>query len=220
MARPYKEDIDMKQFKARVAREYGPYPGAPIIHGIDYDGRQVWLATGDKLQALDPESGEIQHSLNVAADAGTAFDGTHLYQIAEKRIHKIDPKTGDILASLPAPGDGEDSGMAWAEGSLWVGQYRKRKIHQVDPETGAVLRTLESDRFVTGVTWINDELWPGTWEGEEADLRHIDPETGEVLERIDMPEGVHVSGLTHDNNGCFYCGGGASGKVRAVSRHG
>ncbi len=208
----------MKQSQARITREYGPFPGASTVGGVDYDGRYVWLATGDKLQALDPASGEIQQTLNVAADAGTAFDGTHLYQIAEKQIHKIDPKTGDILASLPAPGDGEDSGMAWAEGSLWVGQYRKRKIHQVDPETGAVLRTLESDRFVTGVTWINDELWHGTWEGDDADLRHIDSQTGDVLERIDMPEGVHVSGLTYDGNGSFYCGGGPSGKVRAVSR--
>jgi len=210
----------MKQSEARITREYGPFPGASTVGGVDYDGRYVWLATGDKLQALDPASGEIQKALNVAADAGTAFDGTHLYQIAEKQIHKIDPKTGDILASLPAPGDGEDSGMAWAEGSLWVGQYRKRKIHQVDPETGAVLRTLESDRFVTGVTWINDELWHGTWEGDDADLRHIDSETGDVLERIDMPEGVHVSGLTYDGNGLFYCGGGPTGKVRAVARHG
>ncbi len=210
----------MKRSQARITREYGPFPGASTVGGVDYDGRYVWLATGDKLQALDPANGEIQQTLNVAADAGTAFDGTHLYQIAEKRIHKIDPKTGDILASLPAPGDGEDSGMAWAEGSLWVGQYRKRKIHQVDPETGAILRTLESDRFVTGVTWINDELWHGTWEGEDADLRHIDSQTGEVLERIDMPEGVHVSGLTYDGNGSFYCGGGPSGKVRAVARRG
>ncbi|HAB05836.1 MAG: PQQ-binding-like beta-propeller repeat protein [Alcanivorax sp.] len=210
----------MKQSQARITREYGPFPGASTVGGVDYDGRYVWLATGDKLQALDPASGEIQQTLNVAADAGTAFDGTHLYQIAEKQIHKIDPKTGDILASLPAPGDGEDSGMAWAEGSLWVGQYRKRKIHQVDPETGAVLRTLESDRFVTGVTWINDELWHGTWEGDDADLRHIDSQTGDVLERIDMPEGVHVSGLTYDGNGLFYCGGGPTGKVRAVARHG
>ena len=210
----------MKQSEARITREYGPFPGASTVGGVDYDGRYVWLATGDKLQALDPASGEIQKTLNVAADAGTAFDGTHLYQIAEKQIHKIDPKTGDILASLPAPGDGEDSGMAWAEGSLWVGQYRKRKIHQVDPETGAVLRTLESDRFVTGVTWINDELWHGTWEGDDADLRHIDSQTGDVLERIDMPEGVHVSGLTYDGNGLFYCGGGPTGKVRAVARHG
>ena len=207
----------MKQSQARIIREYGPFPGASTVGGVDYDGRYVWLATGDKLQALDPASGEIQQTLNVAADAGTAFDGTHLYQIAEKRIQKIDPNTGEIIATVPAPGDGEDSGMAWAEGSLWVGQYRKRKIHQVDPQTGAVLRTLESDRFVTGVTWINDELWHGTWEGDDADLRHIDSRTGDVLERIDLPEGVHVSGLTYDGNGSFYCGGGPSGRVRQVS---
>lgn len=208
----------MKQSKARIIREYGPFPGAPTIHGIDHDGRHVWLATGDKLQALDPDSGEIRRSLNVAADAGTAFDGTHLYQIAEKRIQKIDPDTGEVLATVPAPGDGEDSGMAWAEGSLWIGQYRKRKIHQVDPETGAVLRTLESDRFVTGITWLNDELWHGTWEGEASDLRHIDAQTGEALESLEMPEGVHVSGLTSDGKDRFFCGGGASGKLRAVSR--
>jgi glutamine cyclotransferase len=217
MARTYKEGITMKQSQARIIREYGPFPGASTVGGVDYDGRYVWLATGDKLQALDPASGEIQKTLDVAADAGTAFDGTHLYQIAEKRIQKIDPNTGEIIATVPAPGDGEDSGMAWAEGSLWVGQYRKRKIHQVDPQTGAVLRTLESDRFVTGVTWINDELWHGTWEGDDADLRHIDSRTGDVLERIDLPEGVHVSGLTYDGNGSFYCGGGPSGRVRQVS---
>lgn len=208
----------MKKPNARITREYGPFPGAPIIHGVDYDGRHVWLATGDQLQALDTASGEIQRTLNVSADAGTAFDGTHLYQIAEKQIQKIDPATGDVLATLPAPGDGEDSGMAWAEGSLWIGQYRKKKIHQVDPDTGAILRTLESNRFVTGVTWLNDELWHGTWEGEASDLRHIDPETGDVLERIEMPQGVGVSGLTCDGNGSFYCGGGPSGKVRAVAR--
>lgn len=208
----------MKKSKAQVTREYGPYPGAPIIHGIEYDGRHVWLATGDKLQALDPQSGEIHHSLDVSADAGTAFDGTYLYQIAEKKIQKIDPSTGQVLATIPAPGDGEDSGMAWAEGSLWIGQYRKRKIHQVDPETGAILRTLESDRFVTGITWLNDELWHGTWEGEASDLRHIDAQTGEVLESLEMPEGVHVSGLTSNGKGGFYCGGGPSGKLRAVGR--
>lgn len=208
----------MKKSNAHIVQEYGPFPGVAAIHGVDHDGQQVWIATGDKLQALDPASGEIQHALPVPADAGTAFDGTHLYQIAEKKILKIDPKTGDVLTTLPAPGNGADSGMAWAEGSLWVGQYRDRKIHQIDPRTGAILRTLESNRFVTGVTWLNDELWHGTWEAEESDLRRIDPETGEVLESIEMPQGTGVSGLTSDGQGRFYCGGGSSGKVRAVAR--
>ncbi|MDB5445294.1 MAG: glutamine cyclotransferase, partial [Phenylobacterium sp.] len=139
-------------------------------------------------------------------------------QIAEDRIQRIDPVTGRVLATIPAPGGGGDSGLAWAEGTLWVGQYRDRKIHQIDPETGAILRTIQSNRFVTGVTWTDGELWHGTWEGDESDLRRVDPQTGKVLERVEMPPGVAVSGLESNGGDQFFCGGGSSGKVRAVRR--
>jgi glutamine cyclotransferase len=185
---------------------------------VTYDGERVWFASGDKLNALDPASGSVQRSINVAAHAGTAFDGAHLFQITEDRIQKIDPSSGRVLATIPAPGDGGDSGLAWAEGSLWVGEYRERKIHQVDPETGAVLRTISSDRFVTGVTWVDGELWHGTWEGEQSDVRRIDPQTGKVLKKLDMPPGAGVSGLESDGVDRFFCGGGPSGKVRAIRR--
>jgi glutamine cyclotransferase len=203
---------------AEVVREYGPFPGVNHVHGVTYDGQQVWFAAGDTLNALDPVSGKTLRSIEVAAHAGTAFDGQHLYQIAEDRIQKIDPKTGRVLATIPAPGGGGDSGLAWAEGTLWVGQYRGRKIHQVDPQTGAILRTIESNRFVTGVTWVDGELWHGTWEDDESDLRRVDPRTGEVLERVEMPPGVGVSGLESDGGDRFFCGGGGGGKVRAVRR--
>jgi glutamine cyclotransferase len=203
---------------AEIVREYGPFPGADNIHGVTHDGRRVWAATGPRLVAFDPESGEIARTIDRAGDAGTAFDGTYLYQIAEARIDKIDPATGDVMASIPAPGHGRDSGLAWAEGSLWVGQYRDRKILQIDPDTGAVLRTIESNRFVTGVTWVDGELWHGTWEGDESDIRRIDPRDGSVLERLEMPSGTAVSGMESDGADLFYCGGGASGKVRAVRR--
>ncbi|HKU85651.1 MAG TPA: glutamine cyclotransferase [Casimicrobiaceae bacterium] len=208
----------MKRSAAEVVREYGPFDGAGHVHGLTYDGLHIWFASGDSLNALDPASGTIVRSLAVAAHAGTAFDGRHLYQIAEDRIQKIDPQSGRVLATIPAPGGGGDSGLAWAEGSLWVGEYRARKIHQVDPKTGAILRTIESNRFVTGVTWIDAELWHGTSEGDESDLRRIDPQTGQVLERLDLPAGVAVSGLESDGGDLFYCGGGNSGKVRAVRR--
>jgi glutamine cyclotransferase len=208
----------MKRSAAKIVREYGPFPGTEKVHGVTYDGRQVWFAAGDKLTAFDPSSGKTIRSIDVPAHAGTAFDGKHLYQIAEDRIRKIDPETGQVLATIPSPGGGRDSGLAWAEGTLWVGQYRDRKIHQIDPETGAILRTIESNRFVTGVTWLQGELWHGTWEGDESDLRRIDPRTGEVLEQLDMPAGVGVSGLESDGRDQFFCGGGTSGKVRAVRR--
>jgi glutamine cyclotransferase len=203
---------------AEVLREYGPFPGVDKIGGVTWDGQQVWIAAGDKLQAVDPASGELGRAIDVAAHAGTAFDGKHLYQISEARIQKIDPETGKVLATIPAPGGGGDSGMAWAEGSLWVGVYRERKIHQVDPETGKILRTIESNRFVTGVTWVDGEMWHGTWEGEESELRHVDPKSGKVIESLELPAGVNVSGLESDGGERFFCGGGGSGKLRAVRR--
>jgi outer membrane protein assembly factor BamB len=206
--------------KSEMLAEYGPFPGIERVNGVTYDGSRIWIAAGDRLAAIDPATGVIDRSLPVPAHAGTAYDGKHLFQIAEDRIHKIDPATGTILASIPAPGGGTDSGMAWAEGSLWVGQYRARKIHQIDPETGAILRIIESNRFVTGVTWVDGALWHGTWEAEEAELRRLDAETGAVLEQIDLPPGIGVSGLEADGGERFFCGGGASGKVRVVRRPG
>ncbi len=203
---------------AEIVREYGPFPGVNDVHGLTFDGRHVWFASGDKLNVLDPASGKTVRSIDMVAHAGTAFDGRYVYQIAEDRIQKVDPHTGTVLATIPSPGGGGDSGLAWAEGSLWVGQYRDRKIHQIDPQTGAILRTIPCSRFVTGVTWVDGELWHGTWENDESDLRRIDPRTGEVLARLDMPPGVKVSGLESDGGDQFFCGGSSSGKIRAVRR--
>ena len=206
----------MNRSTAEIVREYGPFPGADTVNGVTYDGQHVWFASGDKLNAFDPSSGKMQRSINVPAHAGTAFDGKHLFQIAADRIQKIDPKTGRVLAIIPVPGGAGGSGLAWAEGTLWVGQYRNRKIYQIDPDTGVILRTIESNRFVTGVTWVDGELWHATWEGEESDLRRIDARTGEVLESVEMPRGLGISGLESDGHDQFFCGGGKSGRIRAV----
>jgi len=204
--------------KAEVVREYGPFEGVEGVHGVTYDGQNVWFASGAKLNAIDPQSGKIHRSLEVAAHAGTAFDGTHLYQIAEARIQKIDPRTGVVLGTIPAPAGGGDSGLAWAEGALWVGHNRERRIYQIDPQSGEILRTIQSDRFVTGVTWLDGELWHATWEGEESELRRVDAQSGEVREKLGLPAGINVSGLESDGRDRFFCGGGKTGKVRVVRR--
>ena len=203
---------------AEILREYGPFANVEAVHGVTFDGQHVWFASGDRLNALDPTNGNVVRAIEVPAHAGTAFDGRHLFQIAEKRIQKIDPRTGDVVATIPAPGNGGDSGLAWAEGALWVGEYRARKIHQIDPDTGKILRSIESNRFVTGVTWVDGELWHGTWEGDESDIRRIDPKTGETLEVLALPAGTGVSGLESDGGDRLFAGGGRSGKVRAIRR--
>lgn len=207
----------MKRAVATIVREYGPFPDVTNVAGVSYDGTNVWVATGDRLNAMDPTNGTMVRALDVPAHAGTAFDGRHLFQISGDRIQKVDPDSGRVVATITAP-EGGASGLAWAEGSLWVGQHRKRKIHQVDPETGAILHSIDSNRFVTGVTWVDGELWHGTWEAEQSELRRIDPQTGEVLEQLDMPAGIAVSGLESNGSDTFFCGGGNSGKVRAVRR--
>jgi glutamine cyclotransferase len=203
---------------AEIVREYGPFPGAAPIHGVTHDGERVWFAASNKLHALDPASGQLVRVLDAACDAGTAFDGEHLFQIASAQIHKIDPQTGRVIASIPAPGNGGDAGLAWADGSLWVGQHHARKIYQIDPETGEILRTIESNRFVTGVSWVDGELWHGTWEGGASEVRRVDPDTGKVLARLELSDGAYVTGLESDGRDLLYCGGGESGKVRAVRR--
>lgn len=208
----------MKVSTAEILEEYGPYPDASTVHGVTFDGQHVWFASGDRINAIDPHSGKAVRSIEAAAYAGTAFDGTHIFQVAEDRIDKIDPATGRVLASIPAPGGGSDSGLAWADGTLWVGEYRGRRVHQIDPETGTVLRTIDSNRFVTGVTWVDGELWHATWQDDHSDLRRIDAQTGEVLEIVDMPDGMGVSGLESDGADRLYCGGGSSGKLRAIRR--
>jgi hypothetical protein len=225
--------------QAEILREYGPFPGMDHIGGVTFDGAHVWFARGEGIVAMDPKSGALVRELAVAADAGTAFDGKYLWQIVDDRIQRIDPNSGKVVRTIPAPAHGRDSGLAWAEGTLWVGEYRARKIHQIDAETGAILRTIESDRFVTGVSWINGELWHATIEeepneirrveagteegcgasGTRSELRRINPENGEILERLEMPAGMTVSGLEGDGGNVFYCGGaGGSGKVRAVRK--
>ena len=208
----------MKAKPAEIVAEYGPFPGVDAVAGLTWANDRVWFASGDRLNALDPTSGRVTRTIAVPAHAGTAFDGRHLFQIAEDRIQRIDPETGIVLSTIPAPGGGGDSGLAWAEGTLWVGEYRARKIHQIDPEDGKVLRTLTSDRFVTGITWADSELWHATWENDESELRRINSASGAVTERIALPPGVGVSGLESDGGDRLYCGGGSSGRIRAVRK--
>src|SRR5262245_13415343 len=213
-----KDESMHKSQRAEILREYGPFPGMDQIGGVTFDGTQVWFARGESIVALDPKSGALVRELPVTAEAGTAFDGKYLWQLADDRIQKVDPKSGQIVTTIPAPAHCRDSGLTWAEGTLWVGEYRARKIHQIDAKTGASLRTIESARFVTGVSWVNGELWHATLEAEQSEIRRVNPETGQVLERLEMPAGITVSGMEADGAGVFYCGGATSGKVRAVRR--
>lgn len=202
---------------AEVLREYGPFADARQVNGVTFDGRWVWLAVGERMLAVAPDSGEVVRTIEVPAEAGSAFDGRFLYQISGDSIQKIDHQSGKVVSTVKAPCEAM-SGMAWADGYLWIGEYKACKVHQVDPETGALVRSLVSDRFVTGVTWVQGELWHGTMQDASSELRELDPQSGAVRRRIALPQGTLVSGLESNGSDVFYCGGATSGKLRAVRR--
>lgn len=205
---------------AEIVAEYGPFDRVETVRGVTYDGARVWFASEGGLVAFDPSRPQEEKRLDVVADAGVAFDGRHLWQLVGLEIRKIDPDTGEVLAKLPAP-SAQSSGLAYADGALWVGEYRGQKIHKIDARTGEVLKTLDSDRFVTGVTFSDGELWHGTMGGVEAgsEIRRVDVETGAVLDRLRMPGGALVSGLEAAGD-VFYAGAARQERVavRAVRR--
>src|SRR5579859_6142605 len=99
--------MSMSKSTAEIVREYGPFSGADHVHGVTYDGQNVWIAGGDKLIAFDPASGKTLRTIDVAAHAGTAFDGRHLFQLAEDRIQKVDPSTCQVLSTIRRPAAAE-----------------------------------------------------------------------------------------------------------------
>jgi outer membrane protein assembly factor BamB len=212
---------------ARILAEFA-LPGTTCIHGVTFDGAHVWCAAapGDDLHCVDPATGALVKKLGpTGCNAGTAFDGEHLWQIRDKKIDRIDRATGKTLRSIPAPPNAHVSGMAWAAGTLWVGDFNGRAIHKVDPETGNVLRTIRSERLVTGVTWAGSELWHGTYPEDEksiepGELREIDPESGAVRRRVHLPAGTLISGTEFDGSGRIWLGSLQRGKatLRAVKK--
>jgi outer membrane protein assembly factor BamB len=204
-----------KKTEAEIVHEYGPF-GEGSVGGVTFDGKLVWFARDNELVAFDPETEKVVRRLAVPAKGGTAFDGTHLYQLAAGEILVIEPADGRIVRRLPAPGKGSDSGMAYADGYLWVGQYKDAKIHQIDAKTGEHVKTLSSDRYVTGVSCVGVELWHGVSDDGPCELRRLGPD-GNVEEAMTIPGAKHVAGIEGTGDGSFWCAG-EGGKLRFVRR--
>jgi hypothetical protein len=195
-----------------IARELEPIDGEPI-HGVTFDGTLVWFARSDELVAFDPASERVVRRLHVpGARAGTAFDGKHLYQLAGEQILVLEPSDGRVVRRLPAPNRGENSGMAWSDGFLWVGQYRAAKIHKLDAQTGELLKTLRSDRFVTGVSCVDGALWHAVSGDGECELRRLSPDG--TVEEAWVAAVPSISGMEGTREG-FWCGG-EQGKLRLL----
>jgi outer membrane protein assembly factor BamB len=202
--------------EAEVIRELRPIDDGSV-HGVTYDGERVWFARDGEVVAFDPRSEKVVRRLPVPfADAGTAFDGKLLYQLARDEILVIEPSDGRIVRRFPAPSRGRNSGMAWADGYLWIGQFRESRINKVDAKTGEVVKTLMSDRFVTGVTVVDGALWHGASNDDKpCELRRLAPD-GTVEETLAVPVSS-IAGVEGVGDEGFWCGG-EKGRLRLVRR--
>jgi outer membrane protein assembly factor BamB len=202
--------------EAEIVREYRPLDDG-AIHGVTFDGKLVWFAREGEIVGFDPEADAVVRRYPVpGARAGTAFDGQHLYQLAGTEILVIRPSDGRIVRRLPAPATGLNSGMAWADGHLWIGQWSDAQIHKVDAKTGEIVKTLASDRFVTGVSCVDGAVWHGaSGDGKPIELRRLASD-GTVAERLSVPMDA-IAGVEANGNGAFWCAGGA-GKLQLVRR--
>jgi outer membrane protein assembly factor BamB len=190
------------------------------VHGVTFDGETVWYASDDAIVGVDPKAERVTKRIPVQADAGTAFDGTHLYQLTSDKILVVDPNNGNVVREMKAPGPrkGCNSGMAYADGFLFVGDYEDGRIHKVDAKTGEITKTLSSDRWVTGVSCIDGALWHATGNNGEGppQIRRL-ADDGTVEEILEVKGARYISGLEGDGNGGFWCGG-EDGKLRHVRR--
>jgi streptogramin lyase len=214
--------------QATTVRELS-LPDFGHVHGVTCDASgNVWFAHGEgDLVCVEPKNGRVLRRFDdIGATSGTAFDGTHLWQIAGDRVVRMNPQTGAVVHSIPTPLGVHCSGMAWmpggVRGALWIGSFQGRELVKVDAETGAELKRLATDRLVTGVEWIDGELWHGAWKSEEepvgAELRRVDPDSGRVEAELRMPDDFAVSGVGADREGRLWCGGSFGGGIRAVRR--
>jgi outer membrane protein assembly factor BamB len=192
-------------------------PGGKV-HGVTFDGKRIWYASDDAIVAVDPKTDTVTKRLSATAKAGTAFDGTHLYQLDGEKILVLDPSDGRTVRTLPSPRPGECSGLAYADGHLFVGEYKDARIHKIDAKTGEVTKTLSSDRWVTGVACVDGAIWHAT--GNNGDgppqIRRL-AEDGTVEEVLEVSGVEYISGLESDGSGGFWCGG-ENGKLRHVRR--
>ncbi len=106
----------------------------------------------------------------------------------------IDARSGG--ATAPVALGGRPSGVALADGSVWVGDVSRGAVERVDPERGAVVQTIPVGSGPDGIgagegaVWATDAL-AGT-------LLRISPETDTVVQTIPMPTGPRGVAVTDD----------------------
>ena len=132
----------MKQSAAEIVREYGPFPGVEqrARRHLRRPARLVRVRRqAERARSRERQDGaRARRRRRMPARRSTASTCSRSPRTASRRSIR---RPAACSPRSRRPATAAISGLAWAEGTLWVGQYRDRKIHQIDPETGAILRT-------------------------------------------------------------------------------
>jgi hypothetical protein len=182
-----KQDKPEPRAPAEIVREYGPFP-APT----------TWPASPTTASASGPPPAPADRlrprQRRAHAHAGLRRRRRHRLRrqapLPDRRVaHRQDrPRHRQGAGVDPGARQRQRLGPDLGRGQPVGGPVPRPQDPPDRPEDRRHQRTIESNRFVTGVTWVDGELWHGTWEGDESEMRRIDPQSGAVLERLEMPQ--------------------------------
>ena len=178
----------------------------------------VWFAAGDKLNALDPASGNTVRSIDVAAPCRHRVRRPAPVP-DRRRPHPQDRSAHRPRARAPSLPPAAAATRGWPgpkarSGSASTASARSTRSIPRPARSCAPSSPTASSPASRGST-ASCGTAPG--KATRANCALI-PATGEVLERLEMPAGVGVSGLESDGGDRFFCGGGPSGRLRTVRR--
>lgn len=123
--------------------------------------------------------------IRVAGALLSVAEGDKVWVTSDEALVVIDPATNETR-SLPVPvPDGSWSGLSFAGGDIWIGNYREGVLFRVDPETGEILAEVEVGPEAVSITAVPGAIWVRTQGGVTWEAQRIDTATNEVVATVD-----------------------------------
>lgn len=143
----------------------------------------LWIVTqSGVLDRVDPRSGRVVAAITVGSTSYQAVATPDAIWVSNRNdgtLSRVDPRTNRVTATVPTPGI-EPGGMAYADGSLWIGDDTDtgRQIVRMNPTTHAMTRVTAGQRpaylAATADAVFVSDVGAGT-------VTKIDARTGKIL---------------------------------------
>ena len=179
---------------AKTGEATGYIPPSEVNQGnYSYAAGHFWAWAGDPdlFVEIDPKSGAVLKRISPTSEVRAyAVAGNDLWEVGNRTLAKIDINLGAEVARYPLPRDpalpGAQTGVAVAEGSIWVTRGGLNEVLRVDPATGRVVRRYEG---VTGAVTIAIDAGVAWTISNFSGVMVLDLVTGSVV-RAGIPVGT------------------------------